>query len=289
MASTALLPTLTKRDATTMALVARATFPDKLQGVTLKGEVKAQHDLLMKLGGDLVAHQDPHLGWDTGWKYNQNAGYEQLELKVPQPLENKKAVSSFAELCGVTDANWVEMRRKDWGNGLGLEISVNHDDLASRFGRARRHDPGLTVLELARSQVQIQEEQGMRCLIADPSCDALAFISWEELTNLLDSEESIRNALRGVRLEDSPWLYLATRGDGPHKFYFSNFGLKDGEQITRSTSTPKDWEVLVTVSPDGSQIEKIWCLWDDREHDVEFTSIDEFASAPASNPRTVSR
>ncbi len=144
MASTALLSTLTKRDATTLATVARIQFPDKLL-VTLQPEAKVQHDLLLKLGGELVAHQDPALPWDSAFRYDQDHGYEQLELKVPQPLENKKAVSSFAELCGVTDANWVEFKPKDWGNGFGLEKLLNAATSSARgWGGQASSSPSAT-------------------------------------------------------------------------------------------------------------------------------------------------
>ena len=99
-----------------------------------------------------------------------------------------------------------------------------------------------------------------------------------------------KTLLRQGRFVDSAGLYLATRADGENVFYFSNFGLdEDDNQITRSTSGPKDWEVVVKVSADGKKIEEIWCLWGDREHDVKFTSIADFESAAASNPIPLSR
>ena len=84
-------------------------------------------------------------------------------------------------------------------------------------------------------------------------------------------------------------MYLSTRGDGPNVFYFSNFGVKDGEQITRSWSSKKDWEVVVKVSDDGKKILGIQCFWDDRKKSQTFTSIADFESAAASNRITVSR
>ena len=56
--------------------------------------------------------------WDFAWKYDQDHGYEQLELKVPQPLEGV-VVKSFSELCGVAnDAKFVGFGPKDRGGAL---------------------------------------------------------------------------------------------------------------------------------------------------------------------------
>ena len=107
-------------------------------------------------------------------------------------------------------------------------------------------------------------------LLKDTASNNLALLSKENIGRLLFDREIFRNALRQARFVDSAGLYLATRADGANVFYFSNFGVKDGEQITRSFGSKKDWEVVAKVSDDGKKILEIECFWDDRKKSQTF-------------------
>jgi hypothetical protein len=48
---------------------------------------------------------------------------------------DKKAVLSFAELCGVSDASFIPMSSKDWGGVLGRSFITNQERMATSLAK----------------------------------------------------------------------------------------------------------------------------------------------------------